>query len=395
MKVLADHHSLDPDIRERFIAEARLLRRLTSPHVVRLHELDETEQRQPFHVLEYVAGGNLATFRRSMLAAGRRVTSDDVRHVARDLTTALTVLHAARVVHRDLAPKNLLVRRCPTEGETTLGGPGLFVPGDQLVLADLGISKDLAESSGLTAAAGNSRVRGARAAGGRDRRRAGRCLRRLGRGGMADHGERPTDAVAADVRRRGSTPGSATCWLGGLADDPNDRPRTIDEWYDAVTAALSPPPPPSPCRHRRWRWRLRRCLPRAGRGGDRGRSGRCCVARRRRSGLVDGWRRERCRPLDHVHRRRRHGAGAASKGRSRWSSRDRRSSWSASRARFTATVSGTDDWTWFGADGQQLAGTDAIDLDPTAPGALRCDWSPSGRRDDTATAIATLTVTDP
>ena len=33
VKVLADNHSLDPDIRERFLSEGRILRRIDSHHV--------------------------------------------------------------------------------------------------------------------------------------------------------------------------------------------------------------------------------------------------------------------------------------------------------------------------------------------------------------------------
>ena len=120
-------------------------------------------------------------------------------------------------MHRDLAPKNLLVRRCPTEGETTLGGPGLFVPGDQLVLADLGISKDLAESSGLTAAAGTVGFAAP------EQRAVGIVDERVDVYAASAvvawliTGERPTDAVAADVAAAGFDPRL------GDQDEPGDR----------------------------------------------------------------------------------------------------------------------------------------------------------------------------
>jgi serine/threonine protein kinase len=36
LKVLAENHSFDPDLRERFIMEGHLLRRVDSPHVVKV-----------------------------------------------------------------------------------------------------------------------------------------------------------------------------------------------------------------------------------------------------------------------------------------------------------------------------------------------------------------------
>jgi len=34
VKVLAENHALDPDLRERFVLEGQLLRRMASPHIL-------------------------------------------------------------------------------------------------------------------------------------------------------------------------------------------------------------------------------------------------------------------------------------------------------------------------------------------------------------------------
>lgn len=60
MKVLADTHSLDPEIRQRFIAKGRSLRRVRSPHVVTVHDIGENEHQQPYLVLEYADRGTPA-----------------------------------------------------------------------------------------------------------------------------------------------------------------------------------------------------------------------------------------------------------------------------------------------------------------------------------------------
>ncbi len=239
IKLLADHHSLDPDIRERFIHEARLLRRVNSPHVVRLYDLDETERRQPFLVLEYVAGGNLEAHRLRLLrSTGRRVRREDVVTVARGVTAALRALHAERIVHRDLSPTNLLIRQRHVDGPDQDGG-GFFQIDDELVLADLGLSKDLAASSGLTAAAGTYGFAAPeqRVAGTIDERAdvyAASALLTwfvLGREPGADD--------RAELEAAGWPPAFADLLARGLATDRTARPADIGVWHDDVTSALA------------------------------------------------------------------------------------------------------------------------------------------------------------
>jgi eukaryotic-like serine/threonine-protein kinase len=260
IKLLGDHHSLDPDIRERFIAEARLLRRVSSPHVVRLYELDETDRHQPYLVLELVPGGNLSTHRRLMVGRGLTVTSADVSIVAAAVTEALTALHGERIVHRDLSPSNLLLRRGCDWSATP--DDGLIAPDEQLVLADLGLSKDLAVSSGLTAAAGTD----------------GFAAPEQRAGGVVDErtdvfaasalliwlilGRAPKQSDASDFAAAGWPRDLTTVLAAGLSEAPHHRPGSIVSWHQAVVTALQPPPPPPPppevsepqsgARRRRW-----------------------------------------------------------------------------------------------------------------------------------------------
>ena len=151
VKVLAENHSLSPDTRERFVSEGQLLRRVRSPHVVDVHDLSETDEGQPFLVLELASGGDLAARRRS--CGDAPVGSADLLTVVRHVAAALGALHGERVVHRDLTPGNLL-----------LAGPaapvrppvGCSPQGERVVLADLGLSKDLAAASGLTVGTGTA-----------------------------------------------------------------------------------------------------------------------------------------------------------------------------------------------------------------------------------------------
>lgn len=136
IKILGDNHMLDPEIRARFMSEARLLRRIDDPHLVTVHDVGETERGQPYLVLDYADGGTLgAAFDQ------RTIPVDVVAQLWIALRSALKALDAASLVHRDLKPSNILIKHVE-------GAPARFV------VADLGFAKDLDASSGLTALGG-------------------------------------------------------------------------------------------------------------------------------------------------------------------------------------------------------------------------------------------------
>jgi serine/threonine protein kinase len=132
VKVLADNWAANADVRQRFLAEARLLRRISSPRVVRVHDVGVQDDR-PFFVMDYVRGGTLAE------KVGHCRPAEALQ-LAAEAGHAVQVLHDAGVVHRDIKPSNLLldVGRTP---------PAVLV-------ADLGSAKQLADASGLTVTTG-------------------------------------------------------------------------------------------------------------------------------------------------------------------------------------------------------------------------------------------------
>lgn len=138
IKVLADNWSTDIDVCNRFLAEARLLRRISDDRIVRVHDIGETSDGRPYFVMDQVVGGTVA----DLLAPARSSRLDPRRalSIGAEAARGLHVLHEHGVVHRDVKPGNLLLAR--------RGGS------DQVVIADLGMAKALAESSGLTITAG-------------------------------------------------------------------------------------------------------------------------------------------------------------------------------------------------------------------------------------------------
>lgn len=132
VKVLADNWAANADVRERFLAEARLLRRIASPRVVRVHDVGVQEDR-PYFVMDYVRGGTLAD------RVGQCDPQEALR-LAAEAGYAVQVLHEAGVVHRDVKPSNLLLAAGPAPAA--------------VLVADLGSAKQLADASGLTVTTG-------------------------------------------------------------------------------------------------------------------------------------------------------------------------------------------------------------------------------------------------
>ncbi|MEH0973960.1 serine/threonine-protein kinase [Micromonospora sp. CPCC 205546] len=135
IKVLAENWHHDLRVRERFLDEARLLRRLDDERLIRVHAAGELADGRPYSVMAWADGGSL----HDRLAAGRMPPPAALDLLA-EIAAGVAVLHRHGVVHRDLTPGNVLFRSGPH--------------GERVLIADLGLAKALAAASGLTARAG-------------------------------------------------------------------------------------------------------------------------------------------------------------------------------------------------------------------------------------------------
>ena len=104
VKVLRPELADDPEFRRRFSREVSALMRVKGLCTVRVIEAD-TESPRPFMVTEYAEGPSLAEYIDSYGLIG----PDMLYGLATGLAEALTVIHAAGIVHRDFKPSNVIL----------------------------------------------------------------------------------------------------------------------------------------------------------------------------------------------------------------------------------------------------------------------------------------------
>lgn len=137
VKALADNWSDRVDIRERFLDEARILRRADSDFVVRVHDIGVTDDDIPYFVMTYADRGTVAELLQDGQPVDPAVVTDLVEQAAR----GLSVIHGLGIVHRDVKPQNLLLA-------STRDG------GTKVLVADLGVAKALLHATGITQVVG-------------------------------------------------------------------------------------------------------------------------------------------------------------------------------------------------------------------------------------------------
>ncbi len=153
IKVLAENHAADVEVRRRFVAEARVARKVGSERLIGVFDIGETEDGRPYVVMELADGGTLRS-RINRLAgpADRSALS----RLVEELGACLEAIHARGVVHRDIKPTNLLLRSDRADQPAPPAG-GLIGPGERLVLADFGLARDIsAGASSMTLGGGTA-----------------------------------------------------------------------------------------------------------------------------------------------------------------------------------------------------------------------------------------------
>jgi eukaryotic-like serine/threonine-protein kinase len=132
IKVLARELAANSEALQRFHREAEITSQLGHPHIINVFDFGTTQNGQPFLVMEYLEGEDLAS---KLQRKGTLSLTAAVR-ITKQVASALAETHAKGIVHRDLKPANVFIIR--VQGE------------DFAKVLDFGISKVRAASTALT-----------------------------------------------------------------------------------------------------------------------------------------------------------------------------------------------------------------------------------------------------
>ena len=103
IKAISPYLAQEPEIRERFAAEASVLARLSHPNIVTLYDYIEKPDAL-YLVMEYVEGNPLS----EILKAGP-LPLESIRKYFDQVLEAFTYAHSKGVVHRDIKPSNIII----------------------------------------------------------------------------------------------------------------------------------------------------------------------------------------------------------------------------------------------------------------------------------------------
>jgi serine/threonine protein kinase len=113
IKMLLPHYARNPELLQRFRREAEIVSHLAHPHIVQVFDIDQTEDGEPFLVMELLEGETVADY----LMREQRARLPIAIKIASQVASALAATHAHGVVHRDLKPENVFLQRALGESE--------------------------------------------------------------------------------------------------------------------------------------------------------------------------------------------------------------------------------------------------------------------------------------
>ncbi len=247
IKVLAENWVHDEDIRQRFLEEARILWRAQSPNIVRIHHIDVLEDGRPYLVMALADQGSLEERMHERAVNRRQFSIDEAVGTAAAIANGLEAAHALDIVHRDLKPSAVLFQSVPGADEP------------QLVLADFGIAKSIAQSK-TTVATGTPHYMAPEQAEGRVDQRtdvysaavilyemlAGRVPYAFDTLAEVINAQNAAPPVAVGLLRPDAPPALADAIGKALSRNPDDRFASATEWKQALQAAASGAPVPPP-----------------------------------------------------------------------------------------------------------------------------------------------------
>ena len=141
IKLMHPHFARRQEFRNRLIQEAQVAAKLDHPSIVRIYDFGNSDEGL-FIAMEYVDGGSLRAHLRRLQQENKYLPLAQSLQIGIHMASALDYAHRQDIVHRDVKPGNIILKRLTRSDE----------PGEQpfrAVLTDFGLVK-LSEGSNMT-----------------------------------------------------------------------------------------------------------------------------------------------------------------------------------------------------------------------------------------------------
>jgi serine/threonine-protein kinase len=107
IKAIFPELTLNPELRTRFVNEAKIQHRLQHSNIVQIREF-LTDQGRFYIVMEFIEGETLAERLRRL---GAPMPANEALEIFRQALRGLGFAHAQGVIHRDIKPSNIMLTR--------------------------------------------------------------------------------------------------------------------------------------------------------------------------------------------------------------------------------------------------------------------------------------------
>ena len=132
IKLLPPELAAHDKLRDRFLREARTAARLSHPHIVPIHAVEEIKG-HVFYVMSFVDGETLA----ERVVSRGPLPPREASRVLREVAGALAASHSQGVVHRDVKPGNILLERGTGRAMVTDFGIARLTDGGETAAGEL------------------------------------------------------------------------------------------------------------------------------------------------------------------------------------------------------------------------------------------------------------------
>ncbi len=133
IKLMHSHFARQPEFRKRLIQEAQTAAKLDHPSIVRIYDFGESDLGL-FITMEYIDGGSLREHLHRLQSLNKFLPFTQSMQIGIQIAEALDYAHRRGVIHRDVKPGNIILKRLSHPDE----------PGEQpfrSVLTDFGLVK--------------------------------------------------------------------------------------------------------------------------------------------------------------------------------------------------------------------------------------------------------------